>query len=1045
MKKRKILSLILTSVFTVSILMAIGMSVYAFSDIYEPYYPQLTATTRSVDDIYLRASGPNTVLPDEVVEARKQMIQMYKDVGIDITYDMENWLCSYKMIANAPQRWSTETPIPLGTSPDYSGAFSIDACWNNKIPKDAPRVEIPRSALNYTMGLFIVKANVDNSGWGTGIPQIVSKPTDPLYTIASKYTTGNVNKIHIVRAPENIIDYVNNAQIGDEHIMFVDGETHTAVQTWWSSVPGDPRGYSLSRYRIPDFDIRGSAASVEFRLDGIGSEGQCGVNAANPPTNAFTIKSSEISSTTEMINHAIGGAIGQMISGRVYPAPSTDAGMMVTDGRGSDVRNTGMVPYGGIIQLDPDIDLDAIYKNKKLSFHAYRILKAMQEYGYYNIDCSDSSGKGSITLYTSTYGQDWVNKDFEGFNVPYRGGGQGFENVMYEIRAFMGDDSEWFGLSEDPKLFVTIPVVKYADLDVNDDGVIDITDHDLIMENLGVAYSDATAKYDVDQDKEISGSDVEKLYNYINDLPMHTFNTYDVSFADNDETHGRIVVTGFCAKTENGVRSYKEGNYVSFGADAENGWEFDGWTGDFAKYGKQPAVKVIMDKDLTIGAKYKKKDEIKVTTKVVGPGHVELSENGIMYAEPQEKYGENTLVVFKAVPDEGYQFLGWAGDVSGFNTSLTVLLDKDTEVIAMFGEAGYQEPWNPKEWECIAGSTTAYVINEGKNITFSSGDGYKQENLMIVNKNTKKTIDLNGDYSIRTTLNASGNSGDALTTKILFNYKNPKNYYIVNVGCAGSVSFGKVVNGIGTTLKSVKGDNSIVVDGTVFKPAMDIEVTRKGSYFYVYGYKDGKKYEYFKVRDKSHKGGTYGVGIQYNGRQVIPKIVVSKAIGDSSKAVVQTWTSTGDNDPWKTLLKDAVSVAVDSEKAYIKGEYTDGAVKSFFGDDGKTMYVPVRYVTEKLGGKVTYDPATDHVVVSYGDKSGLFKAWENGAVEKDGTLYVTPIDLATALGKQYYKYKAVVIFSDTPNVFTGETEPTLLEFIKKTFDIRYYMADEDKS
>ena len=67
-------------------------------------------------------------------------------------------------------------------------------------------------------------------------------------------------------------------------------------------------------------------------------------------------------------------------------------------------------------------------------------------------------------------------------------------------------------------------------------------------------------------------------------------------------------------------------------------------------------------------------------------------------------------------------------------------------------------------------------------------------------------------------------------------------------------------------------------------------------------------------------------------------------------------------------------------------------------------------MTEKLGGKVTYDPATDHVVVSYGDKSGSFKAWENGAIEKDGTLYVTPLDLATALGKQYYKYNNLIRF-----------------------------------
>lgn len=86
MKTRKILAL----GFVMSLVIASGINAFAFSDEYEPYYPHITAVTRSVDEIYQRVSGSTVELAPEVVQARKDMIQMYKDVGIDISLDMES-------------------------------------------------------------------------------------------------------------------------------------------------------------------------------------------------------------------------------------------------------------------------------------------------------------------------------------------------------------------------------------------------------------------------------------------------------------------------------------------------------------------------------------------------------------------------------------------------------------------------------------------------------------------------------------------------------------------------------------------------------------------------------------------------------------------------------------------------------------------------------------------------------------------------------------------------------------------------------------------
>ncbi len=1043
MKMRKTVTLIVSAIFVISLVLVSGISAFAFSDIYEPYYPHITAVTRSVDEIYTRITRQDYEYSEVQDKAIRDMIQMYKDVGIDVSLDMENNIASYRMMADFPQRWSTETPIPLGESPDYAGAFSIDACWNNKIPEDAPRIVIPTESLRPSINLAVVKANVDSGGYGTGIPVIVSTAADPYKTIASKYQFGNINKVFMFHIRDNYRDYINNAQIGDEHVQFIDADTNTSVQTWSTRVHGDSRGFKLNGGALPDYEIRGHAAGVEFRLDGIGAEGQTGVNAANPPTHAFTLKSSEVQSTTELFNHAIGGAIGQMIGARVFPSISVDGGSKVTNGKGSNrIYNIGVVPYGGIIQLDPELDLEKLYyTDKKLSFHTYRILKAMQEYGYYNIDCSGGEGKGGILMYTNTYSKDYINESFEGFNVPYKDGKQGFAAVNDELKGILLNDWEWFGLSEQPKLYLTVPVVKYADLDVNDDDVIDQTDYDLVAAHIGEAYTDANKQYDVNQDKEISGADVEIMYNYLNDLPSHTFTLHDVSYVDNDEVHGRIVIAA-SSKTTNGVRQFRDGDIASFGTEAYPGWEFDCWTGDFAKYGSQPVVKMTMDTSLTIGAKYKKKPEVKVTVKVNGPGHVEASDNGIAYGAPKDIYGERDLIMFKAVADEGYEFLGWAGDISGFTNPLNVYIEGDMEIIALFGKSGYKEPFDPDNWEFVSGSADAYAVTEGKEVKFNT-NAFNYSNMLVANKNKDKAINLEGDYSIRVTMNKSGNMGDALRGKLMFNYKDSKNYYYIAIGGSGYFEIGKLYQGTETVLKSVKGEKSVEVNGVVFMPTIDFEIVRKGAHITVTGYKDGERYEYCKVRDKSLKGGSIAVGSQYNGGFYATNIVISNSVVDASGAKEQEWSPNGDIGPWVSKLRDAVVIATDLDKAYVKNEYTtitnDGSIRPYFANDGKTIYVPVRFVTEKLGGKVTYDPATDSVVVSYGDKSGSFKAWTNGAQEINGTLYVPALDLATALGKELYTYERVVFFSDTPNVYTDGTEPECQEFIKKAFELYYYM------
>ena len=279
---------------------------------------------------------------------------------------------------------------------------------------------------------------------------------------------------------------------------------------------------------------------------------------------------------------------------------------------------------------------------------------------------------------------------------------------------------------------------------------------------------------------------------------------------------------------------------------------------------------------------------------------------------------------------------------------------------------------------------------------------------------------------------------------MVFNYKDDRNYYYIMIGGEGKMVFGKYFKGTKTELKIVEG-NKVKVDDVTFIPNITFNVERKGSFITITGFKDGKRLDYCRVRDKSITGGTIGFGTNHNGIFSVSDVSVSTSVVDATNAKVQEWSPTGNNDPWVGRLRGAVSVAVDSNKAYFNDDYktiaSDDSINPYFADDEDTVYVPVRFVTEKLGGKVVYDPATDSVVVSYGEHSGSFKAWIDGAQEKNGTLYVPGDVLAKALGKQYYQYAKMVIFSDTPNIYDPSEEPECLEFIEKTFGYKYHLND----
>lgn len=867
-----------------------------FSKEYEPYYPMITADTRTTEEIYNYISPRDHELTPAQKETRMKMIEMYQKVGFDISRGWESGKFGAtnpqdaRLRADRPSTWSTETPKPLEGR--YEQPFSIDACWNNEIPYDFPRVEMPREVFSFE-GLMIatVSSNLQTGGNGTGIPIIIGYKDDETKLMVDMERGNGIRKLFEFVMPADVTDRINKNTASDQHALFIDDEKKVCIQSWITMAENSWRSPDLANGPIPGYNMRAWCTSNLVRLDGIGNEGRAGVYAAQAATLGFTIKDWEITEPDAEINHAISGAFNPLCNGFIYPAARSDAG----DAGLNNPGNCGSLIQGGILQLDPDFDLKSVYDSGKLSLPAYKILKAMQKYGMYNLDKGGNSANHGCMMYTSTGASDWLNPEDSRYNVPFKDGAQGAVNVTDEIKAFFRND-EFFALSEQPKLFITIPNVKYAILDVNGDGVIDKTDEAIVTANVDKEITEENEICDINQDGKLTGRDAEIYYNYFNDQGQHSYIYYNINYLDVDNSKGMIVSAAeWISRSQGNTFQVQEGMDVTFGAIPAVGYEFECWTGDFEGITSR-TLTLHMDKDYNFGAKFKKAENTHAfKVNIEGPGTVGVQTRVLYntgevaeYKEPATEYAHDELLSIQAQPEVGAKFIGWKGSVSGVNNTLSYVVKEETEITAVFSDEGYMENYNAEEWESANGNFGVTFTPDSKRITF--GFSNFQKPSVIYNKNSY--VDDGYTFSVRFNCSTPMRS-DANGARMLFNYQDSKNYYYIQVGGAGGVTLGKVYKGTNSKLRTYV--KSKEVDGVTFDNwPLDIKVTRTADgRMTVEGFRENKCLVYFEnVKDNTFKGGKIGLASANHGYLRLENIVLNEISetdeGENTNAVLKT-------------------------------------------------------------------------------------------------------------------------------------------------------------
>ena len=344
----------------------------SFSAELTPYPIHPTASSRSVDEIYNRTANPAIALTSEYVTKRKEIISMFKNFGIDISLDLGT------LSSMRPTNWSRTSPLPL--TGNFPLPHSIDAPFYKKIPASYPRVALP---LEYFKSGHISTLGPPGDGSdGFGIGVVVGKSTDPARTLRlevsngyanrgecpsmNSYTGYNVSGIRIPNSANYLLGgngYAIPNNTHDRAVVWVDEVSKTPAMSWMSVEAcnpylGDWAGMWINKERAP--------------LPNLGDSG--GISAAQIGGIVTLIRPGELTNPNQPIQHALSGPTKKAWKSVVYPGNNWDATI--------DGLNSGLLGYGMLVQLDPNLNLGAL----NLSLPARRILEAIQNYGWYMDD-----------------------------------------------------------------------------------------------------------------------------------------------------------------------------------------------------------------------------------------------------------------------------------------------------------------------------------------------------------------------------------------------------------------------------------------------------------------------------------------------------------------------------------------------------------------------------------------------------------------------------------------------------------------------------------
>jgi uncharacterized repeat protein (TIGR02543 family) len=174
----------------------------------------------------------------------------------------------------------------------------------------------------------------------------------------------------------------------------------------------------------------------------------------------------------------------------------------------------------------------------------------------------------------------------------------------------------------------------------------------------------------------------------VNDATTTMTMTDDYSITANFAVVYDLIISstggGSVIRPGEGTFAYGEGTVFELAAEADEGYQFNKWTGDVGTIDNinDMSTSITVNGDYSITANFEEMDEYELTISSIGGGAVTNPGEGIF------TYGEGDTVNLVATPDVCYRFVNWTGDVgtvadiNAANTTIT--MSNDYSITAKF-------------------------------------------------------------------------------------------------------------------------------------------------------------------------------------------------------------------------------------------------------------------------------------------------------------------------------------------------------------------------
>ena len=210
----------------------------------------------------------------------------------------------------------------------------------------------------------------------------------------------------------------------------------------------------------------------------------------------------------------------------------------------------------------------------------------------------------------------------------------------------------------------------------------------------GVSGTNNTTSIVMDSDKSVVALFVKKQY------------SLKVSIEGEGQVTEKIIKAGIST-------DYNSGTIVELSANPTSEWVFIEWKGDLS--GTKNPAQITINEPKNITAVFEKK-QYPLNIEIEGDGSVEET---IIKAGTPNSYNSGTVVSLKAVPENGWSFLKWSGDVLSFENPIEITVDTSKNIKAEF--------FNPNEF---TGLPILYVNTSG--VAIDSKEDYVEGVSSIV-------------------------------------------------------------------------------------------------------------------------------------------------------------------------------------------------------------------------------------------------------------------------------------------------------------------------